>query len=55
MGWWGAYVKDDDGVFGPLAADLTVLRIGNVVVEETEQGVAFFLFEADDVRCVCRP
>ena len=49
-----AYIEDDDGVLGPLAADLTILRMGDVVEEETEQGVAFFLFEADDVRCVCQ-
>ena len=42
------YIEDDDGVVGPLNADLAVLRIGEMVEEEFEQGVAFFLFEADD-------
>ena len=50
----GAYVEYDDSVLGPLTADLAVLRMGDVVEEETEQGVAFFLFKADDMRCVCR-
>ena len=48
----GTYVENDDGVLGPLTADLELLRVGDVVVEETEQGFAFFLFETHDVRCV---
>ena len=42
------YIENDDGVVGPLDADLTVLRVGEMVEKEFEQGVAFFFFEADD-------
>ena len=42
------YIENDNGVVGPLNADLTVLRVGEMVEEDIEQGVAFFFFEADD-------
>ena len=43
-----AYMENANGVVGPLNADLTVLRAGEMVEEEFEEGVAFFGFEADD-------
>ena len=42
------YIENDNGVVGPLNANLTVLRVGEMVEEEFEQGVAFFFLEADD-------
>ena len=42
------YIENDNSVVGPLNADLAVLRAGEMVEKEFEQGVAFFLFEADD-------
>lgn len=44
----GSVIENDNGVVGPLNADLTVLRVGDVVEEELEQGVAFLFLEADD-------
>lgn len=31
-----AYIENDNGVVGPLHADLTVLRVGEMVEEEFE-------------------
>lgn len=43
------YVEDDDSVLSPLDPGLTVLGIGEMLEEELEQSVAFFLLEADDL------
>ena len=49
----GTYIKDDDRILSPRNAGLTVLGMGEVVVEKTKQGVAFLPFETDDVRRIC--
>lgn len=45
----GSVVEDDDSVLSPLDPGLTVLGIGEMLEEELEQSVAFFLLEADDL------
>ena len=44
------YIKDNDGILAPLNADLTILRIGDVIVKEAKHGVAFFFLVPDDAR-----
>lgn len=50
---WPTYVPHDDGSRSPLDADLQVLRKGNVVVQEVEEGVGFLALVADDVLGDC--
>lgn len=43
------YIPNDDGARSPFDASLQVLRQGDVVKEELEQVVGFFLLVADDL------
>jgi len=50
-----AVVPDDDSALLPLDADLEVGAVGEVVVQELEDGVRLLLLEADDVTGDCGP
>lgn len=49
----GFYIEDSDCILSPWNADLTVLRVDNVLEEKTEQCVAFLFLEPDNVRSIC--
>ena len=41
-------IPHHDSSLGPLDAGLKVRAVGQMIIKELEQGVGFFLFEADD-------
>lgn len=49
----GAYIEDSDGILGPLNADLTILRVNNILDDKAKQRVAFLFLETDNVRSIC--
>lgn len=47
------YIPDHDRLCSPSDARLDICADGNVVIQELEQVVALFLFQADNAACDC--
>ena len=46
-------VPHDDGALLPLDSGLEVGALAQVLVQEGEQGIRFFLLQADNIACDC--